>query len=70
MFVTIGFLIAMFLILSPVALTLYGLYLAFKENSLLGLLALFVHPLPLVIGLFALFGNKGLSKKIAKWLRM
>lgn len=67
---TIVFLIALFLILSPVALTLYGLYLAFKENNLLGLLCIFVHPLPLILGVAALFGNKTLPRKIAKWLRM
>lgn len=67
---TLVFLLFVILILLPFALSLYGTYLATKENVLLGLLSLFVNPLPLVIGIAALFGKRDLSHKIAKWLRM
>lgn len=58
------------LILAPVAITMYGLYVAFKENVILGIIGLLLHPLAFIIGVMALAGNKTLTHKLAKWLRL
>lgn len=46
------------------ALTIYGLYLAFSASIILGVLALIVEPSPLVIGLVMFFFNKNLAQML------
>jgi hypothetical protein len=50
------------------AVSIYGLVLAFKASILVGVLALFVEPAPLVIGLVYLFMNINLAQKLANLL--
>jgi len=57
-------------LLLPVALTVYGLYLAFKEDTLLGIIAVLLHPLPLVLGALALLKDKQVAHKLAVWLKI
>ena len=56
------------LVCLPVALSLYGLVLAFKASILVGILALLVEPAPLVVGVVAFFGHTNLAELVAKAL--
>ena len=46
----IGFLLVVLFVLSCVSLSIYGIVLAFSASVLLGIVVLFIHPLPLVFG--------------------
>jgi len=46
-----------------IGLTIYGIYLAFKENVILGILVFLIQPLPLLFGILGLF-TINLSKKV------
>ena len=68
-----GMLMALFIIgvmllaFAGVAISIYGLYLAFSASILLGLLALLVEPSPLIFGLIMLFTGTNLPEKIVQW---
>ena len=46
-----------------IGLTIYGIYLAFKENVILGILVFLIQPLPLLFGILGLF-KINLAKKV------
>lgn len=56
------------LIFLPLALTIYGVVLAFKASIVLGVLALLIEPSPFILGVLALFGHPDTAQKIANWL--
>lgn len=56
------------LVFAPLALTIYGLYLAFSASIVLGVLALLIEPSPFILGVLALFGHPDVATKIATWL--
>lgn len=66
----VGYLIFMgmmiFAGLGSIAISIYGIYLAFQANVLVGIFALFVEPLPFFIGSFKLFADKNLAQEIVK----
>lgn len=51
--------------LALLAITVYGLYLAFKASVCIGFLALVLEPAPLFFGLCGLFGHPELAQKLA-----
>jgi hypothetical protein len=51
-----------------VALTVHGLYLAFSASIILGIVAFFVEPAPLIFSLVYLVWGKNLPEMIVKWL--
>ena len=63
-----GFFGVLALILTPLALSIYGIYLAFSASIILGVLALLVEPTPFLLGVLALFGHPEVAHKIATWL--
>lgn len=56
--------------LGSLIVTLYGLYLAFKTNLVLGILVFLLPPSALVLGVLALFGKKDVSNQIATWIKL
>lgn len=44
----------------------YGIYLAFSASIVLGIVALFVEPLPLIFGLVQLLADVNLAEKIVQ----
>lgn len=50
------------------ALTIYGLYLAFSASIILGIIALIVEPSPLIIGLVMFFFQKNLAQMLLEFL--
>jgi hypothetical protein len=47
--------------------TFYGIYLGFSASVILGIIILFIEPLPLIFGLVQLFGHVNLAQKIVEW---
>lgn len=64
--VWIVFLIA--LALGPLALSFWGIYLAFKASVLLGIIVLIMEPSPFILGVCALFGHADLAHRLASFL--
>lgn len=64
----VGFLLVLAMWVLGIVGTLVGLYLAFSASILLGIIVLFVEPMPLVIGLVYLFMNVDLAQKIMEFL--
>lgn len=64
----VGFLLVLAMWVLGIVGTLVGLYLAFSASILLGIIVLFVEPMPLVIGLVYLFMNVDLAQKIMDFL--
>ena len=56
------------LVFFPLALSVYGLYLAFSASIILGVLAMLIEPSPFIFGVLALFGHPEVAQKIATWL--
>lgn len=54
--------------IASLGLTIYGAYLAFTASILLGIVALFVEPAPLVFGAAMLFWKVNLPVMIVAWL--
>lgn len=50
------------------AMTIYGLYLAFSASIVLGIIALIVEPSPLIFGLVMFFFSKNLPEMILAFL--
>lgn len=50
-----------------IGLSLYGLVLAFSASIVLGLVTLFVEPLPFVIGLVKVFAHIDLAHRIVEF---
>lgn len=61
-------LFAVLVAIAAFVVSIYGLVLAFKASIFIGVLALFIEPAPLVIGLVYLFTNVNLAQKIADLL--
>lgn len=55
------------LALTPIALSVYGLVLAFKASIALGIIALIVEPSPLIFGAVMFFGDVNLPVKIIEY---
>lgn len=49
-------------------LAIYGLVLAFSASVVLGVLALFIQPSPLIFGICMFFFQKNLPEMIIQWL--
>jgi hypothetical protein len=47
-----------------ISLTIYGLYLAFSASILLGIVVLFVEPMPLILALAMLIAHKDVAHMI------
>ena len=60
----LGALIMIVIIVGAIVASIYGLYLAFSASILLGILALFVEPSPLIIGLVMMFFHKNLAQML------
>lgn len=56
------------LIFAPLALSIYGLVLAFKASIVLGVIAMLVEPSPFVLGILGVFGHPEVAQKIATWM--
>jgi len=63
-----GFLGVIALIFTPLALSFYGIYLAFSASIILGVLALLVEPSPFILGVLGVLGHPEVAHKIATWL--
>ncbi|GEM_PF-2961970 len=61
-------LVALLLALAVFAVTVYGLYLAFRANVIFGIIVIFVHPAPLIIGVVKLLFGVDLAQKIVKFV--
>jgi hypothetical protein len=57
-----------FLWLSAIAITVYGLYIAFSISIIFGVLALICEPAPLVFGFLTLVGHGDIVHRLASWL--
>lgn len=66
--IVVGVLAIICLAFTPIALSVYGIYLAFSASLVLGVLVLVVEPTPFVLGLLAVFGHTEVAHKIAVWL--
>lgn len=67
----IALLIGLFIILFYfwlIGVALYGLYLSFSASIILGIVVLFVEPVPLIIGLFMVFLHKNLAQEFMYFL--
>lgn len=64
----IGIAIYVGVVVGLIAASIYGLYLAFSASILLGIIALFVEPSPLIIGLVMLFFHKNLAQMLMDFL--
>jgi hypothetical protein len=60
----VGIFLAILTAFGMFAATIYGLYLAFSASIILGIVVLFVEPMPLIIGLCALLAHKDLAQMI------
>lgn len=60
----------MALIGGPIFLIFWGMYLSFRANVILGIIALFFHPFPMILGILALFGKRDVANQIATWLSL
>lgn len=49
-------------------MSIYGLYLAFSASVILGIIAFFVEPSPLIFGLVMFFFEKNLAQEIVNYL--
>lgn len=56
------------LIIFPIAMSIYGIYLAFSASIILGIAALFVEPAPFVFGVVMFFFDKNLPQMIVDFL--
>lgn len=56
--------------LAGVGLTLVGAVLAFKASIILGIVALFVEPSPLVFGVLWMCGHGDVPLRLAQWLHL
>lgn len=63
-----GILGILVLVFMPLALSIYGLYLAFSASIVLGFLALIIEPSPFILGVLALFGHPEVAQKIVTWI--
>lgn len=63
----IGIMLYLFLVLGIIGLSLYGLILGFKASILLGILILFVEPLPLAFGLCKVFAGIDIAQRIVEF---
>lgn len=63
----IGILLAVLMAFGVIGLSLYGLVLAFSASIILGVVTLFVEPLPLVIGLVKVFAHIDLAHRIVEF---
>jgi len=61
----IGSLFILALTLVPITLWCYGLYLLFSASIVLGLIALFVQPSPLLFGIAGICGHPELAQRLA-----
>ena len=48
--------------------SIYGIYLAFSASIILGIVVLFIEPMPLIIGLVMLICHKDLALMIVQFL--
>lgn len=60
----IAALLMLALVLSAIATSVYGLYLAFSASLVLGIVVLIIEPLPLLIGLVSLLSGQDVAQKI------
>lgn len=60
------FLFPFALVLGGLAVSIYGLYLAFSASLIFGIIVFFIEPAPAVLGIAALLGHPELAKKIAE----
>lgn len=65
-----GILGILVLVFMPLALSIYGLYLAFSASIVLGFLALIIEPSPFILGVLALFGHPEVAQKIVTWISL
>jgi hypothetical protein len=52
---------------TAVGLSIYGLYLAFSASIILGIVAVFVEPAPLVLALVEILAHRHLAQEIVNW---
>ena len=64
----LGGLIIFLLAFFSIAMSIYGLYLAFSASIVLGILAFLIEPSPLVFGLVMFFFDKNLPQMIVDFL--
>jgi hypothetical protein len=64
----LGLIVFIALCFGPLALSIYGIVLAFKASAVVGLLALLVEPSPLIIGFAAFFCHVDLAQRMAQAL--
>jgi hypothetical protein len=55
------------LALASLGFSFYGLYLAFSASVVLGVLALFIEPAPLVFGVLMFFGHINVAHRIVEY---
>lgn len=54
--------------LGSLALSIYGICLAFSASIILGIIVLFIQPAPFIIGLVMFFLEKNLAQEIMNWI--
>lgn len=64
----VGVILAVCFGLFMLGMSIYGLYLAFSASIILGIVAFFVEPSPLVFGLVMFFFDKNLPLEIIEYL--
>lgn len=61
-------LIILFMAVSGLVLSGYGLYLGFSASILLGIFILFIQPIPLIFGFVMFFFEKNIAQDIVNYL--
>lgn len=64
----VGGVLGICLMLFMFGMSIYGLYLAFSASIILGIIAFFVEPSPLIFGLIMFFFDKNIPELIVEWL--
>lgn len=65
----VGLTLLFVLLLAPVGISIYGLYLAFSASIALGIIALIVEPSPFIIGLLMIFVDYNLPQAIIDYVK-
>ena len=60
--------LVLFLVISTIVLSIYGLYLAWCASIILFVLVILIEPTPLIFGILAVFGHPEVAQKFATFL--